>query len=64
MKLRCAIPMGFLAAVAVIATAQAAAPEVHTEDVDRFYKIYEAAHGHPTAEQLQRGYLDTGSEGL
>ena len=43
-------------------TAQSA--EIHTGDVDRFYKIYDAAGGHPTAEQLQRDYLDQGSEGL
>jgi len=39
-------------------------PVIYTEDVDRFYKIYDAAGGHPTAEQLQRDYLDSGSEGL
>jgi Predicted Zn-dependent protease (DUF2268) len=44
--------------------AQTPTPEIHTEDVDRFYKVYEAAGGHPTAEQLQRDYLDAGSEGL
>jgi hypothetical protein len=44
--------------------AQTAAPEIHTEDVARFYRIYDAADGHPTAEQLQRDYLDAGSEGL
>ena len=44
--------------------AQIAAPEIHTEDVVRFYDIYDAADGRPTAEQLQRDYLDAGSEGL
>jgi hypothetical protein len=44
--------------------ARAAAPQIHTEDVDLFYKVYDAAGGHPTAEQLQRDYLDAGSEGL
>lgn len=61
--------MGAIACIAIAATAQnattrGAAPEVHTEDVDRFYKIYDAAGGHPTAEQLQRDYIDAGSEGL
>src|SRR3546814_9180692 len=37
---------------------------VHTEDVDLFYRIYDAADGHPTAEQLQHDYLDQGSDGL
>jgi hypothetical protein len=39
-------------------------PEIHIEDVERFYAIYDAANGRPTAEQLQRDYLDAGSEGL
>jgi uncharacterized protein YjaZ len=37
---------------------------IRIEDVAQFYKIYDAAHGHPTAEQLQRDYLDPGSVGL
>ena len=37
---------------------------VHTEDVDLFYRVYAAAGGHPTAEQLQHDYLDRGSDGL
>jgi len=38
--------------------------DIQIEDVARFYSIYEAASGHPTAAQLQRDYLDAGSEGL
>ena len=45
-----------------IASPDAAA--IHTEDVYRFYKIYAAHDGHPMADQLQRDYLDHGSEGL
>jgi hypothetical protein len=59
--------VGVLAWVAVSATARGAppaAPAIHLEDVERFYKIYDAAGGHPSAEQLQRDYLDPGSEGL
>lgn len=37
---------------------------VQTEDVDLFYRVYDAADGRPTAEQLQRKYLDQGSDGL
>jgi hypothetical protein len=37
---------------------------IHIEDVERFYRIYDAANGRPTAEQLQRDYIDRGSEGL
>jgi len=39
-------------------------PAIHTEDVDRFYRVYDAAQGRPTGEQLQRDYLDPGSQGL
>lgn len=42
----------------------AAGPTIQIEDVDRFYKVYDAADGHPTADQMQRDYLDPGSEGL
>ena len=42
----------------------APSPEIHIEDVERFYRIYDAANGHPSAEQLQREYIDAGSEGL
>jgi Predicted Zn-dependent protease (DUF2268) len=39
-------------------------PVIHIEDVARFYKVYESAHGHPDAEKLQRDYIDPGSPGL
>ena len=58
------VTIGILACGVICTTAQSAALEIHTEDVDRFHKIYDAAGGHPTAEQLQRDYLDAGSEGL
>jgi len=48
----------------LLAVALSAAPAIHIEDVERFYQVYDAAGGHPTAEQLQRDYLDQGSEGL
>lgn len=38
--------------------------EVRTDDVDRFFSVYEAAGGRPTGEQLQREYLDRGTVGL
>jgi hypothetical protein len=44
--------------------APAAGPIIHIEDVDRFYKVYDAAGGHPTADQLQHDYIDPGSDGL
>lgn len=64
--------MSLLITAAVPGTAQTTAPRgsrpagpvIHTEDVDRFYRIYDAAGGLPTADQLQRDYLDRGSDGL
>ena len=58
------VTLGVIACAALLSTARGATPEIHTEDVDRFYKVYDAAGGHPTAEQLQRDYIDPGSEGL
>jgi hypothetical protein len=46
------------------ASSPAAGPLIHVEDVDRFYKVYDAAGGHPTADQLQHDYIDPGSDGL
>ncbi|MBD9436561.1 lytic murein transglycosylase [Pseudoxanthomonas sp. PXM03] len=37
---------------------------VQTDDVALFYRVYDAAGGKPTAAQLQRDYLEQGSEGL
>ena len=39
-------------------------PEISTSDVDLFYRVYEAAGGHPSAEVLERDYLAKGSTGL
>jgi len=41
-----------------------AAIEIQTEDVTRFYEIYDRMNGHPTAAQLQSFYVEPGSEGL
>lgn len=38
--------------------------EIRTEDVNRFYRLYDAAQGAPTAETLQRDYIDAGSDGV
>jgi hypothetical protein len=45
-------------------SAAASGPDIQIEDVTRFYKVYDAANGHPTADQLQHDYIDPGSEGL
>jgi hypothetical protein len=44
----------------------AAAPlaEIRTSDVDLFYGVYAAAHGAPSAEALQKGYIDAGTDGV
>jgi hypothetical protein len=42
----------------------ATGPVIQIDDVDRFYKVYDAAGGHPTADQLQHDYIDPGSDGL
>ena len=39
-------------------------PQILIRDVVRFYEVYDAADGRPTADQLQRDYIDSGSEGL
>jgi hypothetical protein len=66
---RVAMRLRRLLAAAVVAgatLAYGAAPAVdmRADDVDRFYRVYDAAHGEPTAAQLQAGYLDPGSEAL
>jgi hypothetical protein len=52
--------------VAALAHASGAAPSVvlRTDDVERFYRLYDATHGHPTAAELQARYFDPGSEAL
>lgn len=59
--------LGMLALVTALLmplNAGAAEPIVTTDDVDRFYQLYEATEGTPTADQLQRDYLDQGTDGL
>jgi len=67
------IVFGALTFVAISAAAQspksaapvpAVGPVIQIDDVERFYKVYDAAGGHPTAEQLQHDYIDPGSDGL
>ncbi|WP_380876032.1 hypothetical protein ACFB49_07050 [Sphingomonas sp. DBB INV C78] len=55
----------FVAAAAfALGGAAARSPEIHSEDVERFYAVYDAAGGKPTAEAIQRNYLDKGTAGL
>jgi hypothetical protein len=64
----CALTCAAMPAAAQSATptasSPAAGPVILIEDVDRFYKVYDAAGGHPTADQLQHDYIDPGSDGL
>lgn len=38
--------------------------DIQTSDVELFYRVYDAALGRPSVDQIQREYLDAGSEGL
>jgi hypothetical protein len=60
------IALSLLAAFSATANAAppAAPPAIRTDDVALFYKVYEAAHGNPTADALQRDYIDRGTPGL
>ncbi len=59
----CRLVLGALVS-AVIVRAATKGIEIQTDDVSRFYKVYDAANGHPSAEQLQNDYLDPGTPGL
>lgn len=60
-----ALRSALAAALAGAALAVHAAPVVvRTDDVERFYRLYDATHGKPTAAQLQADYLDPGSQAL
>lgn len=50
--------------LAARADAAAALAVVRTRDVNLFYRIYDAAKGAPTGEELQRDYIDAGSDGV
>ena len=61
--------MARLAAVLTVLAASPAlaapkGPQILTEDVTRFYEVYEAHGGHPGAEVLDRDYLAPGTAGL
>lgn len=64
-RLLCAAVLVCAAFVPIAAAAsRSVEPVIQIEDVERFYRIYEAANGKPTAERLQRDYLDAGTDGL
>jgi len=59
-----AIVLAALALLLAAVPALAAGPRIITKDVTRFYKLYDAAGGHPSVDQLERDYLARGSDGL
>lgn len=50
--------------LALSPTGRAAEPVIHTVEVERFFRLYDAAGGRPSGEALQRDYLDQGGAGL
>lgn len=54
----------FVNTFAAHAATPATSPPIAVEDVYHFYRLYDATDGHPSADQLQHDYLDTGSTGL
>lgn len=63
---RTRLATGFLLCMASVVSAHTAGPQptIQSEDVHRFYEIYDAAGAQPGAEVLQREYIDAGSDGL
>jgi hypothetical protein len=55
---------GLVAAVSSQAAGDPFAARVRYDDVDRFYAVYDAAGGRPSADQLRRGYIEAGSAGV
>ncbi len=53
-----------LAACATRVEAPAFDPVIQIDDVELFYRVYDAAGGRPSGETLERDYLAAGSEGL
>jgi hypothetical protein len=58
-------PLALIAALAAgLAAAAPAAPRLVTEDLDRFWAVWDATGGKPDTAALQKGYLAPGSAGL
>jgi hypothetical protein len=53
-----------IVSLAISTLAHATPVVLRTDDVDRFYRLYDATQGKPSAAQLQSDYLDPGSEAL
>ncbi len=61
-RLLCSFIVVLLAALP--GRAAAIRPDIQIGDVALFYKVYDSAHGHPTADQIQHDYLDLASDGM
>lgn len=62
--LACAAISGVAPRTTSTVSGSAVGPVIQIEDVDRFYKVYDAAGGHLTADRLQHDYIDPGSDGF
>ena len=51
-------------ATAGFAPAPSRLPPIYIEDVSRFYRVYDGAHGQPTVAQLEQDYLVPGTDAL
>lgn len=51
-------------ALLLAAGSSSAGPDIRTDDVSRFYALYDATGGKPSVEQIQNDYLDKASPGL
>lgn len=59
------LPLSALAGAGGVGGGAGDAPaEVRSDDVTRFFQVFDAARGRPDAQALRRGYLDAGSDAL
>ncbi len=59
-----ASPVALLQAQAAERIVSAGHIVVQTDDVTRFFKVMDANQGRPSADELQHGYLDAGTDAL
>jgi len=59
-----ASPVALLQAQAAERIVPAGRIVVQTDDVTCFFKVLDANHGRPSADDLQHGYLDVGTDAL
>jgi Predicted Zn-dependent protease (DUF2268) len=56
--------LALLVCAAAPASADSFAARVRYDDVERFFRVLDAAKGRPSAQAIQRDYLDSGSTGV